>query len=92
MDKVLQVESHKSSVERKNDLPQPAGYSSFGTAQDVAGLLGCEHMVLTHVQLFIHENPQVFLGMSVLNESFFLSVFMSGIAIIQAQHLPLGLV
>lgn len=38
----------QEQIERKNHLPQPAGHSSFDTAEDMAGILGCEHMVLTH--------------------------------------------
>ncbi|KAK4815509.1 LOW QUALITY PROTEIN: hypothetical protein QYF61_003067, partial [Mycteria americana] len=59
LDAILQVRSHQSGVEGQNHLPRPAGHASFDAAQDMVGLLGCEHTLLAHVQLFVHQYPQV---------------------------------
>ncbi|KAK4818851.1 LOW QUALITY PROTEIN: hypothetical protein QYF61_020070 [Mycteria americana] len=59
LDAVLQVRSHQSRVEGQNHLPRPAGHASFDAAQDTVGLLGCERTLLAHVQLFVHQYPQV---------------------------------
>ncbi|KAK4819021.1 hypothetical protein QYF61_024137 [Mycteria americana] len=67
LDAVLQVGSHQSRVEGQNHLPQPAGHASFDAAQDMVGLLGCEHTLLAHVQLFIHQYPQVLFCRAALN-------------------------
>jgi len=36
-------------------------------AQHTVGLLGCEHTLSAHVQLFVHQHPQVLLGRAALN-------------------------
>ncbi|KAK4818926.1 hypothetical protein QYF61_022103 [Mycteria americana] len=59
LDTVLQTGSHQSRVEWQNHLPRPAGHTSFDAAQDTVGLLGCEHTLLAHVQLVVHQYPQV---------------------------------
>ncbi|KAK4827791.1 hypothetical protein QYF61_021744 [Mycteria americana] len=56
---VLRVGSHQSGTEGQNHLPRPAGHTAFDAAQDTAGLLGCECTLLAHVQLFVHQYPQV---------------------------------
>ncbi|KAJ7411316.1 hypothetical protein WISP_103196 [Willisornis vidua] len=61
-------------------------------AQDAIGFLGCKHMLLAHVQLFIHENVQVLLSRAALNEFLSQSVLVPGIALTQLQHLALELV
>lgn len=42
LDTVLQTRSHKSRVERENDLPQPACHISFDAVQDTVGCLDCK--------------------------------------------------
>ncbi|KAK4831174.1 LOW QUALITY PROTEIN: hypothetical protein QYF61_015644 [Mycteria americana] len=59
LDTVLQMSSHQSRGEGQNHLPGPAGHSSFDAAQDTVGLRGCKHTLLAHVQLFVHQYPQV---------------------------------
>ncbi|KAK4815925.1 LOW QUALITY PROTEIN: hypothetical protein QYF61_010182 [Mycteria americana] len=60
LDAVLQAGSHQSRVEGQNHLPRPpAGHASFDAAQGTVGLLGCECTLLAHVQLLIHQYPQV---------------------------------
>jgi len=46
---VLQVGSHQSGAEGQNHFPRPAGYSSLDAAQDMVGLLCCEHALVAHV-------------------------------------------
>ncbi|KAK4823325.1 LOW QUALITY PROTEIN: hypothetical protein QYF61_000927 [Mycteria americana] len=67
LDTVLQVRSHQSRAEAQNHLPRPAGHTSFDAAQDTVGLLGCERTLRTHVQLFIHQYPQVLFRRAALN-------------------------
>ncbi|KAK4833105.1 LOW QUALITY PROTEIN: hypothetical protein QYF61_027771 [Mycteria americana] len=67
LDAVLQVRSHQSRVEGQNHLPQPAGHAALDAAQDMVGLLGCKRTLLAHVQLFIHQCPQVLLCRAALN-------------------------
>jgi len=54
--------------------PSPCYHPSFDAAQDTVGLLGCTQTVLAHIQLFIHQNSQVFLCRAVLSEFFSQSV------------------
>lgn len=61
LDAGLQMGPHKGRAEGDNHLPLPAGHPSFDTAQDTVVLLGCESSLLAHVQLFIHQDPQVLL-------------------------------
>ncbi|KAK4810951.1 hypothetical protein QYF61_013359 [Mycteria americana] len=92
LDAVLQVGSHQSRVGGQNHLPRPAGHASFDAAQDTIGFLGCEYTLLAHVQLFIHQYPQVLLCRAVLNPFIPQSVLIMGIALTQVQALALGLV
>jgi len=55
-DTVLEEGSHQRRVEGQNLLPRPAGQDSFGSAQDTAGLLGCEYTLLGHVELLFLAN------------------------------------
>ena len=59
-------------------------------AQDTISLLGCSDTRLAHVQVFVHQDPQV--HVAALNASFSQSVLTSRIASTQVQHLALGLV
>jgi len=55
------VESHQSRVEGQNPLPRPAGHASLDAAQDMVGLLGCEHTLVGHPELLVYQQPQVLL-------------------------------
>ncbi|KAK4829425.1 hypothetical protein QYF61_004300 [Mycteria americana] len=96
VDAILQVGSHQNGVEGQNHLPQPADHASFDAAQDTVGVLGCEHTLLAHVQLFvqlfIHQHPQVLLGRAALHHFIPQPVLILGVAPTQAQDLALGLV
>ena len=67
LDAVLQVRSHQGRVERENHFPQIADHASFDAAQDMVCFLGCEGTVLAHVQLPIHQYPQVLFDRAALN-------------------------
>jgi len=67
LDTGLQVGSQQSGVEGQNPLSQPAGHAALDAAQDTVGLLGCERTLMAHVQLFIHQYPQVLLDRAALN-------------------------
>ncbi|KAK4820994.1 hypothetical protein QYF61_009460 [Mycteria americana] len=60
--------------------------------QDMVGFLGCECTLLAHVQLFIHQYPQVLLCRAALNPFIPQPVLMVGIAPTQVQDPALGLV
>jgi len=92
LDAGLQVGSHQSRVEGQNHLPRPAGHSSFDAAQTTVGLLGCERTLLAHVQLFIHQYPQVLLSRAALNPFIPQSLLIAGFAPIEMQDAALGLV
>ena len=70
----------------------PAGYSSSDAAQYTVSLLGCKSTLLAHVQLFVHQDPQVLLYRAALKGFVSQPVLTSGIALTQAEHLTLGLV
>jgi len=61
LDAVLQVGSQESGVKRHNHLPRPAGHASLDAAQDTVGFLGCKRTLLAHVELCVHQYPQVLL-------------------------------
>jgi len=50
------------------------------------------HMLVAHVQLFIHRQPQVLLGRDLLNSPIPQPVLIVGIALTQMQDLAVGLV
>ena len=56
---IFQMGSHKSRVEGNNHLPQLAGHASYNTAQDMVDFLGCKHTLMTQVEFFIIQQPQV---------------------------------
>ena len=89
---VLQVGSHESGVEGKNQLPRPAGHASFDAAQDMIGFLGCECTLPGHVELLANQHPQVLLLRAALNPLIAQPVSVFGIAPIHVQDLALGLV
>ncbi|KAK4816734.1 hypothetical protein QYF61_022286 [Mycteria americana] len=92
LDAVLQVRSHQRRVEGQNHLPRPAGCPSLDAAQDTVGFLGCERTLPAHVQLFIHQYPQILLHRAALNPFIPQSVLILGVALTQVQDLTLGLV
>ena len=67
LDTALQGESHQSGVEGQNHLPRPAAHTAFDAPQDMVGLLGCMRTLPDHIQLFIHQYPQVLLRRAALN-------------------------
>jgi len=61
LDAILQVGSHESRVKGRNPLPRPTGHPSLDAAHDTVGFLGCRCTLLAHVELLIHQYPQVLL-------------------------------
>ena len=57
----------------------------------MVGFLGCKHTLLAHVELLIHQHPQILLLRAALNPFPALPVFVLGIAPAQVQDLALGL-
>ena len=84
--------SHQSRVDRQNHLPPPAGYAAFDATQDSVGFVGCELALTAHVQLFIHQYPQVLLGRAALKPFLPQTVLILGVVPTQMQDLALGLV
>ena len=70
LDAVLWMGPHESRVEGDKHLPLPAGHPFFNAAQHTVGLPGCKHTLLAHVQLLVHQNPQVLLRRAALKEIF----------------------
>ncbi|KAK4816932.1 hypothetical protein QYF61_025428 [Mycteria americana] len=92
LDAVLQVGSHQSRAEGQNHLLQPVGHASSDATQHTGGLLGCKRTLPAHVQLFIHQYPQVRLGRAALNPFIPQPVLILGVAPTQVQNLALILV
>jgi len=69
-------------AERNNLLSLCAGHLSFHAAQETAGLLGCSHTLLAHVQLFVHQDPHVLLHRAAPGE-FSQSELISGVGLTQ---------
>ena len=92
MDAVLHVRPHKDRAEGDNPLPPPAGHSSVHAVQDSVHLLSCKCTLLAHVELFVHQNPQVLLCRAALNVFSTQSVHISGIAPAQVQQLAVRLI
>jgi len=67
LDTLLQVRPHQSRVEGQDHLSPPAGHASFNVAQYTVGFLGCKATLLAHVQLPIHQYPQVIFSRAMLN-------------------------
>jgi len=81
------VRSHQSRTEGQNPLPQPAGHVSLDAAQDLVGLLGCECTLVAHVELFIHQYPQVLLGRAALKPFIPQPVLIAGPNATKCSHL-----
>jgi len=64
----------------------------FLCTQDTVGLLGCEHILSAHAQLFIPQYPQVLLSRAALSPFVSQPVLIAGVAPNQMQDLALGLV
>ena len=92
LDAVLQMGPPKGREEGDNHLPLPAGHSSFDAAQDTVHLPGCKSTLLAHVQLFVHQDPQILLHRTALCDFFPQSVHIPEIVLTQVQHLAFGFV
>ena len=80
---------HEGRVEGGNHLAVPAGYPSSEEGQDTIDLLSCKSTLLAPVQVFIHQDSQVFLCRATLKELFSQSVYVSGVTLMQVQNLAL---
>ena len=68
LDAVLQMGPHKSGAEGDNHLPLRAGHLFLNAAQNTVGLPGRKRTMLAHVQLLVHQDPQVLLCRAALKE------------------------
>ena len=82
---VFQVRPHQCRVEGQDHLPRPSDHSSFDAAQDTVGFLDCKGTLRVHVQLAIHQYPQVLFSRAVLNTYIPQLVLIAAAAMIQAQ-------
>ena len=64
----------------------------FRYSQGFLGFLGCKHVFSAHVQLFIHQYPQVLLSRTALNPFIPQPLVILRVALTQVQDLALGLV
>jgi len=92
LDAGLQVRSHQSGAEGQNHLPCPAGHASLDAAQDTVGFLGCKYTLPAHVELLIHQYPQVLLLRAALEPLSSQPLFVFEVAPTHVQDLALGLV
>ncbi|EPP36844.1 hypothetical protein CP10743SC13_2219B, partial [Chlamydia psittaci 10_743_SC13] len=72
-------------------LPLPAGHPFCNAAQNTVGLLGGKRTLLAHVQLLVHQDPQVLLHTAALKGFFAQFIQVPGTAPAQVQHPALGL-
>jgi len=79
------MEPHKGRVEGEDRLPLSDGPPSLDAAQDTLGFLGCKRTLLAHIELLVHQNPQV-LCRAELRE------FFSWSALVSSKALSLGCV
>lgn len=66
--------------------------TSIGAAQEMAGFLGRECTSLAHIEMFLHQYPQVILCGAALNPLVAQAVLMLGIVSTQMQDFAFGLV
>jgi len=74
------VESQESGVKGQNPLPRAAGHAALDATQDTVGFLGCKHTLPAHVELLIHQYPQVLLVRAAFEPLSTQSVLVFGIA------------
>jgi len=82
---------YQSGAEGQNPLPRPAGHTAGDAAQDMVGLLGCEHTLSAHVQLFIYQYPQALPSRAALSPCIPQPVLILGVALTQVQDPALSL-
>ena len=92
LDAVLHVRPHQCIPEGQDHLPRLAGHTYFDAAQDMIGFLGCEGTVLAHVQLPIHQYPQVVFCKAALNPFIPQLALVMEVALTQVQDLAFGFV
>jgi len=92
LDAVLQVRPHQCRVAGQDHLPRPAGHAYFDAVQVMIGFLGCEGTLLAHVQLLIHQYPQVLLSRAALNPFITQFVLVVRVTSTQVQDLTFGFV
>jgi len=84
--------SHQSGAEGQNPLPRPAAHAAGDAAQGMVGLLGCQRILLGHVELLANQHSQVLLGRAALNPFIPQPVLILEVAATQVQDVALGLV
>ena len=70
---------HEGRVEGHNHPCWPSLFS-FDAAQDTVDLLDCKSTLLAHLQLHVHQHPQVLFCRAALSEILSQSVLVSGIS------------
>jgi len=83
LDARLQVGSQQRGTEGQNPLLRSAGHVAFDAGQESVDLLGCQRALSDHVQLFIHQYPQVLLDGAALNPLISQPVLILGVALTQ---------
>ena len=76
----------------QNPLPCPAGHAAVDATQGTGGFLGCQRTLPAHVELLIHQYPQVLLLRAALEPLSAQPVLVFGITLTHVQDLALGLV
>ncbi|KAK4829016.1 hypothetical protein QYF61_001791, partial [Mycteria americana] len=79
----FEVRPHQCRVQGHDHFPSPAGHTIPDTSQDAVGFLGHLDTLLAHVQLAVHQHPQVL---------FPKPVALHGVAVAQLRDPTLGLV
>ena len=75
-------------AEGQDHLPHSAGHTALDAAQDTVGFLGCEDTILAHIQLPIHQYPQVSFSRAALDP--FIPQLVLAIGVASTQVLAFG--
>lgn len=82
----------QSRAEQDNPFSQLASNAVLDALQEMVGLFGSQGTLLTHIQLAIHQKPQIPFWVAVLQPLIPHSVYITRNALSQVQNLALALV
>ncbi|KAK4832565.1 hypothetical protein QYF61_024065 [Mycteria americana] len=88
----FEVRPHQCRVQGHDHFPTPAGHTISGTSQDAIGFLGHLGTLLAHIQLAVHQHPQVLLCWAAFQPLFPKLVALHVVVVTQVQDPTLSLV
>ncbi|KAK4832559.1 hypothetical protein QYF61_024059 [Mycteria americana] len=88
----FEVRPHQCRVQGHDHFPTPAGHTIFDTSKGAVGLFGHLGTLLAHIQLAVHQHPQVLFCRAAFQPLFPKPVAFHGVAVAQVQDPTLSLV